>query len=467
MQYRKLFFAAALAALLPTAAGGQEIGSNDFRISQVGLDGVPPVGVSSPALTYNSQRHEYLAVWRGRLSSAPDKVYVQRIDATDGREVGADDLEIGTNGNEVISTAAAYDSRRDEYLVVWTSLEPDGNEAVYGQRLDGATAQPVGTDDFQIAFGGPFSGGFANHRQPAVVYNPVGDEYLVAWASDAGVFQERGEEEIFVRRIAGPTGLPAGPAVRISAAGGYGDRTFETAEPAVAHDPNGNVYLVVWEGNDGNSREIFGQLLSGGTLAQVGVDDSRITFTTDSGGLKAVTPDVAFHPVARIFFTVFANELTASSRIEGQWVDPSNGLPVTTPPIRFDPETGRERPQRPAVAVSPSEDNALVVWKGWAPDLAASEREVFGRFFTSDGSLRDDALRLSDVGGTGDSSFLVFNTLAAWGGSHGEALTVWQGVEDTSPNLAFEVYGQRLGTRGIFADGFEAGDLSAWSTVVP
>ena len=174
------------------ATTGAAIGENDFRISDMGPDGAIGYEVYNPDVIYNPDLNEYLVVWRGDDVHGPgeneNEVYVQRIDATTGNEVGANDFRVsvsGIDGNAVrdaFMPHAVYNSTAQEYLVVWYGDHQVNNKmTIYGQRLDATDLTELGIDDFQISDMGPTSDAAYDARSPRAAYNPIDDEYLVVW----------------------------------------------------------------------------------------------------------------------------------------------------------------------------------------------------------------------------------------------------------------------------------------------
>jgi large repetitive protein len=85
--------------------------------------------------------------------------------------------------------------------------------------------------------------------------------------------------------------------------GPNGDTAFSAANPAVAHNPTSNGYLVAWEGDDDrgplvdNEREIYVQRLSAKGV-QRGVNDRRISDMGPVGqaDFEAGVPSLAYNP---------------------------------------------------------------------------------------------------------------------------------------------------------------------------
>jgi len=134
------------------AVAGTVVGDNDFRLSDMGGTGNPGYGAYSPAVVYNSADDEYLVVWYGDddttgLVDGEYEIFGQRLDATTGTAVGANDFRISDMGGTGDLTYAAfspgvtYDSTDDEYLVVWEGDDNTGGLVddefeIFGQRLE-------------------------------------------------------------------------------------------------------------------------------------------------------------------------------------------------------------------------------------------------------------------------------------------------------------------------------------------
>lgn len=106
-----------------------------------------------------------------------------------------------------------------------------------------------------------------------------------------------------------------------------------------------------------------------------------------------------------------------------------------------------------------------MVWDG--RDVAPGEREVFGqRIAAATGLLSGDDFQLSQMGPPGELNFEARSPAVAMGGLSSPHLVAWSGDTDTGGqvNDEYEVFVVAL---TLFADGFERGDTSAWSSVVP
>jgi hypothetical protein len=260
---------------------GLHTGANDFRISDAGPPGSPVNGAGEPDVVHNPSNNEYLVVWSaneglGGLHNNEYEVYGQRLSSTGGA-VGSNDFRIsqmGPDGNgsyRVWSSAVAYNSIDNEYLVVWSADDNtpplvDNEVEIFGQRLS-AVGGAVGADDFRISDmgpdGNPDLGGFS----PDVAHNPGSNEFLVVWEGDDNVATVDEEFEVFGQRLSATGDSSGENDFRISDMGPDGDPSYYGAQPAVAYDPSGGGYLVVWAGAEETAPtvhevEAYGQRLS-------------------------------------------------------------------------------------------------------------------------------------------------------------------------------------------------------------
>src|SRR5262245_10111378 len=144
------------------AATGAEVGANDFRISDMGPDGDGRFSAIEAAVAYNSTDNEYLVVWGASDPTVEEnEIFGQRLDAATGTEVGTNDFRIsdmGPDGDpnfDGSTPAVAYNPTNNEYLVTWygnDNISPGlGELEIYGQRLNAATGAELGANDFRIS----------------------------------------------------------------------------------------------------------------------------------------------------------------------------------------------------------------------------------------------------------------------------------------------------------------------------
>lgn len=418
------------------AATGAEIGATDFAITGV-IDSLGTPFDYSPEVAFNPDQGEYLVVWVGNtgLCCGGDyEVFGRRVSAA-GVPLGeVVQISHGADANsehtfDSLYPAVAYNPDAAEYLVVWSGDDGENGTVdeefeVRGQRLTAALV-PVGADDFRISEMGPLGSTFYDADRPAVVYNGVDHEYLVVWSADSDEAPwADNEAEIFFQRLDGATGAEIGPDdARLSSIGPVGDANWIVFEPAVAHDPVRDEYLVVWTGAESAPApftwglEIFAQRLDA-TGAEIGADDFRIS---DVGGVAetffdAEMPNVVFNPVTETFFVSFRADDDVAGQIDG-------------------------------------EIEVLV------QEIASGSGAEVG--------ANDD--RVSDMGPNGSFQYQTAFPALTVDTTRGHVLVVWRGDDDQGglADNEWEIFGQRLRAATLFADGFESGDTGAWSSTVP
>jgi hypothetical protein len=426
---------ALLAAAFPVTID-PEIGSNDYRISDMGGVGDPNYGGYAAAVAYNSIDNEYLVVWYGDDNSGglvddEFEIFGQLLSATGGG-VGSNDFRIsdaggtGSTATEARRPDVAFNSTYNQYLVVWSADDPvdgvvDDEHEIWGQVLD-ADGGALFTNDFRISFNGGSGNAAYDAFNPAVVYNPYADEYLVVWEADDTVQGMVGSEfEIFAQRVYS-TGILVGPNLRLSDMGGSGDPQYSAYDADVVYNTVDFEYLVVWWGDDNTGGlvedefEIYGQLITWDG-AGTGPNDFRIS---DVGGTGDEDYDA------------------------------------------YDP----------AAAYNPTLNEYLVVWRGDdnVGGLVEGESEVFSQRMTADiQGVGPNDERISDAGGIGEVAYATYEPVVAANSANGEFLVAWDGDDNVGGLVdnEYEIFIQRMVITDIFVDGFESGDTAAWSLTVP
>lgn len=308
---------------------GQTIGE-PFQISHTSLVG-DELGAGSPDIAYTTAGNEYLVAYQSdRLGRDRFEIFGQRLSST-GEEIG-DDFRISTTMDRSFDPTITYNTREDEYLVVWyANVTPFVVDLdVFGQRID-ADLNSFGEigGDFQISqMSDPPNNLTA--VDPEVTYNSLSNEYLVVWHSDGGGLSHL-MTEIFGQRLTS-AGIEIGEndfrISRMSDAGA--DR--DGFHGSVAFDPNHNRYLVVWTGDGGNRGdeefEIFGTYVEGdGALSAAEFQISEAWVI----GATALFPELAF-AVENDRYVVCWNAVFAagSSQIRAREVAPEGVATNTT-----------------------------------------------------------------------------------------------------------------------------------------
>jgi hypothetical protein len=476
--------------------------------------GDPEYDAMQPAIAYNSTNNEYLVVWAGDdltdggLVDDEYEIFGQRLDASTGLEIGANDFRIsdmGGTGNPAFGgqlPAVAYNSTNNEYLVVWFADEMDptggGDDEVeiYAQRL-AATGTEVGENDFRISDMGGTGNLDYGAEFPKVAYNSTNNEYLVVWLGDDNVGGLVNHEiEVFGQRLDAATGAEIGANdFRISDMGGTGDPNYDAYPPAVSYNAINNQYLVAWAGDDNvgglvdEEREVFGQLLDAATGAEVGANDFRISDLGGTGSpqfqARTRPPAVVYNITDNQYLVAWAgDEMDVAGggddeyEIFGQLLDAVTGAEVGANDFRIsDLGPDGDAMYGADFVGGATYDSAaheyLVVW--WGDDdlggLVDEEWEAFGQRLdaVTGAEVGENDFRISEMGGTGDPEYDARWPAAAYAGASNQLLVIWWADDNTGGLVdeENEIFGQQLRLPAVFADGFESGDTDAWSLTVP
>lgn len=123
---------------------GTDVGANDFRISDMGPNGSTAHYGYVPVVTYNPTKHEYLVAWSGDDVDGEVEVYGQRL-AAGGNGIGENDFRLSDMGPDgdtsfgALRAAVATNLDGTEYLVVWSGDDDTGGLVddeyeIFGQR---------------------------------------------------------------------------------------------------------------------------------------------------------------------------------------------------------------------------------------------------------------------------------------------------------------------------------------------
>jgi hypothetical protein len=478
-------------------ATGSAIG-DPLRLSDMGPDGDPDYDAVRPAVAYNPTQEEYLVVWRGDDDTSPwvdneYEIYGQRVNGATGAELGGDVRlsSVGPIGNpdyDANRPAVTYNATQGEYLVVFTGpytlAVPQGETEIWGQRVVGATGNPIGSME-RLSDMGPDGDTVFEAIDPAVAYNPTQNEYLVVWQGDDDTGSlVNNENEIYGQRVDGSTGVEISSDIRLSAMGPDGDQNYDAFNPAVTYNPTQDEYLVVWWGDDPtgllvqNEFEIFGQRVAGATGAELD-DDFRLSDMGPDGDTlyQAWNPAVSYNPAQEEYLVVWEGTdntgalVVGESEIFGQRVDGATGAElgdmVRLSDMGPDGDTDYSA-FNPAVAHNPTEGAYLVVWEGDnnIESQVDDEFEIYGQLVEADtGAEIGEDIRLRPLGAGGNPDFDAVNPATAYNPTQDEYLVVWHG-DDNPGSLVdeeFEIFGQRVDG----ATGATIGDLLRLSDMGP
>jgi hypothetical protein len=459
-----------------------EMPPDDLRISYMGPDGSTSYQGDFPSVSYNSQRHEYLAVWQGSddqgsLVTGELEIWGQRIDPDTGALLGSmvRISNMGPDGSGpygAYSPDVAYNSIRDEFLVVWKgndSISGGSEYEIWGQRLayDGSGSLVEEDSDFQISEMGPDTDDDYSAEYPALAYNPDDDQFLVVWSGDdnSGTLVDD-EREIFGQLLEYDLSddlVEAGTDdFRITFAGPNGDPDYDALYPDVAYNTAEDEYLVVTQmdisagGHLDNEWEVFGRRVTpaGGFAGMYKFSDMG---GTGVYGYSALSPSLAYNPDQNEFLVVWDGNDNVDTYISFQVYAQRLGYTlgalneVGSNDFRISDvgtvSNGDYSARNASVAYDSHNQVYMVSWSGSdnKPPLVQYEQEVFGQLLDgqSGAEVGLNDFRLSDMGPAGDTDYGV-NTNAIASDNDGGFLAVWRSDDDRGSLVEneLEIYGQ-------------------------
>jgi hypothetical protein len=401
---RVLVTLALLVLILPvlplTASAGQPLGT-PFPIraeSEVEVN---------PAIAYNSQDQQYLIVlWNDRPGC--DDVRAERI-AADSRSLGGKWVAAGCPAERRYPDVA-YNSKSNEYLVVWVE-ESGGINYIKLQRLS-AEAQLLGGAVTIVQDSNPL-------LHPAVAYAFTSDKYLVVWEDTFP-----GGSDI-IGRVISAGGQPEPSWVVISQDPGGQPRQ----QPDLAYNRHANGFLVVWQQWDPtyNLWDIHGRLVNGdgGT--------PFASFVVDNWMVDTTAPAVAAIPSTSTsykYLVVWEKAGVGDRDIYARLIE-ENGTPA---PGGFYVSVDTTIDESaPAVAGDEAGQRYLVTWRH---PLGTVDVPIHGRAVSAEGSLMYDEAAFG--GPTADSP-------AVAAGSVGTFLVAWQDKVPWATET--DIWGQLWGNR--------------------
>ena len=370
----------------------------------------------------------FVVVWEGRgPDGAADGIFGQRYDAGGAVEGG----EFKVNSYTTVGHGGAAVARHDDgFVVVYqrTFDDPAFSFGVFGRLYD-AGATPQG-GEFRV-----HSYTTGDQAQPSVASDADGN-FVVVWTSRD---QDGSGDGVFAQRY-DASGARQGIEFRVNT-----HTPDDQGQPSVASDPDGN-FVVVWQsfGQDGGDYGVFGQRFDASGVAQGGeFAVNAYTTAVQARPAVAAAPDGSFvvvwqsHGADGNNYGVFARRYDAfGAPLGGEFQVNSH-------------TTGAQR--EPALALDPAGGFA-VTWHGEGPGGAGFD--VFGQIYDAGGARRGGEFRVNSY----TTGLQQIVSVAPRG--EGEFVAAWR--SDGQDGSGTAIVGQRFGTV-LFADGFESGDVSAWS----
>jgi hypothetical protein len=163
-------------------------------------------------VAYNHRHDEYLVLWTTAQGTDTTDLWARRVGA--GGSVRSW-FNVATNPAHVVSTArAAYSPVQDHYLVVFVYQYSSADWDIYAIIVPGDGTAPSG---LWI----PISKDTDFQSEPAIVYNDKTDEFLVAWSNGRNLTGPNPEWTVQMQRRRASDGTPDG-GIYIVPGGGMG-----------------------------------------------------------------------------------------------------------------------------------------------------------------------------------------------------------------------------------------------------
>ena len=328
--------------------------------------------------------------------------------------------------NYIISTAKddqaapiiAYNSKKNEYLVVWSD---ERNKSTYGKdifaKILNSKLEQKG-DEFSVNVSS------GNQWAMDVAYNSIDDQYLIIWNDDL-------------------TGNIQGQL--ISNSGDLLGGKINIANPAksyissLAYNSRDNKYLVVWDEGDisQNKSDIYGQILSrDGTL-----QGSKFPIVTES--YNQYNPVISYNSNDNEFLVVWQDERNSINNVK--YVDiyckRITGLgQLINGDIPISDINDNDYKQLPSVAYNSTRNEYLIVW---TQGKTLSSMNIYGRLVKNNGIMEDDAIILCSAYGKQSNPDVAYNS------EDKEYLIVW----DDARGANLDIYGQKLSQTGQLIGG--------------
>ncbi len=387
-----------------------------------------PYSQTRPAVAADGSGN-FVVVWHDPQDGSWSGVFGQRFDSA-GSRVGSEFLVNTTTTNLQTWPTVAADGAGG-FIVAWQSYVHDGSGwGVFGQRFDSAGSR-LGSE-FQVN-----TYTTSSQTVPALAADRRGN-FVVVWESS---FQDGSGSGVFGQRF-DSAGSKVGDEFQANT---Y--TTSAQSAPAVAVDGLGEL-VVLWESSsqDASYSGVFGQRYNSAG-DPVGNEFQVNTHTTDQQDRPAVAADGTGH-----FVVAWESWQQESSGycVVGQRYDPA-GNSVGG---EFEVSSCTVESQRYPRVAADRAGNFVVAWMSLGQDGAGWG--VFGQRFNAAGGKLASAFQINAF--TTDHQR---NPALAADGS-GNFVVAWESPQDGS---SYGLFGRQMNV-ALFADGFELGDVCAWSAAV-
>ena len=331
--------------------------------------------------------------------------------------------QAGPDGNAAIdaaNSAAAFNPQTGTWLVVWHADEVTDEDYEIWGRFVSRAGEPVGAEFPITAIGGPANSAY--HPRPA--YNPIANEFVVTFVSDAGADQDF---ELHAVRV-GPTGEARSAVARLS-------ETQGMDHPQVAFNPKRSEYMAVFHGT-----------LPNDTITTVFAVRFKADLTPIGGAFKISNPggpnanswaSIAYNPRDDEWMAAYilqdGAQYAAVQRMTADGSFVGKHQIVSTAHVH-----------KPMVVHNPDRNEYAVAY----PGIRNGETEIYARRVAASGTPTGAELRVSQMGPDGATAYgdATADVTIGYSPQAGEYLALWRGEESTGTFVdgEWEVFGQAL-----------------------
>ena len=238
---------------------------------------------------------------------------------------------------------------------------------------------------------------------PEIGFNPGLNQYLVVWMDIRDVnFDIYGQ-------LLSASGSPTGNNFAISNA------IYEQRFAKIAYSPASNVYLVVWDDNRAQNRDIYGQFVSGSSGALIGEN-----FPIAEGANSQMFPELTYSPNGDKFLVTWSEKIGISSNYDvfGRFVSAGGVVDNNLLMIAI---TGNLE-ESPSTSYNPDTGMFLLVWTYM---VNSNNADLKGRLLNPNGTFEGSVFSIASAPEWQSGSAVTYNPVekqwfVVWGDSRSD-----------------------------------------------